>query len=108
MAQSLKELIDQRKRFEERTNAQRDEINEKIEKIASLRREKVIEEIKKKAAEYGINIYFGPYEKKKSGSVEALYRNPVNGKTWSGRGLRPVWLRDVDLEKFKIEKTETA
>ena len=107
MAQSLKELIDQRDRFEERTSALRSEINQKIERITSMKREKVIEDIKNKAAEYGINVFFDAPEKKKSVIVEAVYRNPVNGKTWAGRGLRPYWLRDIDSEKFRIKKDES-
>lgn len=27
--------------------------------------------------------------------VAAKYRDPVSGKTWSGRGLKPVWFRDA-------------
>jgi DNA-binding protein H-NS len=29
------------------------------------------------------------------GSVAAKYRDPDSGKTWSGRGLKPRWLRDA-------------
>jgi DNA-binding protein H-NS len=28
-------------------------------------------------------------------SVAAKYRDPESGKTWSGRGLKPRWLRDA-------------
>jgi DNA-binding protein H-NS len=29
------------------------------------------------------------------GSVAAKYRDPATGKTWSGRGLKPRWLREA-------------
>jgi len=40
--------------------------------------------------------------------VPAKYRDPVSGKTWSGRGLRPRWLTDAIgsgklLEEFAVK-----
>lgn len=29
------------------------------------------------------------------GTVAAKYRDPATGKTWSGRGLKPRWLREA-------------
>ncbi|WP_246217442.1 H-NS family nucleoid-associated regulatory protein [Paraburkholderia panacisoli] len=34
--------------------------------------------------------------------VEAKYRDPATGKTWSGRGLAPLWIRDKKRERFLI------
>ncbi|MEN5001469.1 H-NS histone family protein [Luteimonas sp. TWI875] len=73
-----------------------------------------------KAAGYTIEELFGASGKsapaakasKKStagSKVSPKYRNPQNAEqTWSGRGLRPVWLRDAmsaggaKLEDFAI------
>jgi len=30
------------------------------------------------------------------GSVAPKYRDPVGGKTWTGRGRRPSWVNDLD------------
>lgn len=30
------------------------------------------------------------------GKVPAKYRDPKTGKTWSGRGMTPVWLREAE------------
>lgn len=34
--------------------------------------------------------------------VEAVYRDPVSGKTWTGRGRAPLWLDGKDRNDFKI------
>lgn len=39
---------------------------------------------------------------KTGGKVPAKYRDPVSGKTWSGRGMEPKWL-EGDRSKFAIE-----
>jgi len=31
--------------------------------------------------------------RKATGKVAAKYRNPATGDTWSGRGLKPNWLK---------------
>lgn len=37
-----------------------------------------------------------PIARKKTGKVPAKYRDPETGKTWSGRGMTPVWLRTYE------------
>lgn len=32
----------------------------------------------------------------------AKYRNPVDGRTWSGQGRTPLWMGDRDKEEFRI------
>jgi len=41
--------------------------------------------------------------RKSSGKVAAKYRNPATGDTWSGRGLKPNWLRTALEGGRKIE-----
>jgi DNA-binding protein H-NS len=41
--------------------------------------------------------------------VAPKYADPKTGATWSGRGLAPLWIRDVkDRSKFLIESGATA
>ena len=41
--------------------------------------------------------------------VAPKYANPKTGATWSGRGLAPLWIRDVkDRSKFLIDAGATA
>ena len=35
--------------------------------------------------------------------VVAKFRDPETGKTWSGRGREPVWIKGKDREEFKIQ-----
>ena len=32
----------------------------------------------------------------KAAKVSAKYRDPESGKTWSGRGMAPVWIREYE------------
>lgn len=34
--------------------------------------------------------------------VAPKYRDPVTGKTWTGRGKAPRWIQNEDREKFAI------
>lgn len=36
---------------------------------------------------------------KSASKVAAKYRNPVDGKTWSGRGLVPKWMKNAEGNK---------
>ena len=35
--------------------------------------------------------------------VEAKYRNPETGDTWTGRGKAPLWIKDKNREEFLIQ-----
>jgi DNA-binding protein H-NS len=39
---------------------------------------------------------------KKTSKVAAKYKDPVSGKTWSGRGIAPRWLAGQNKEDFAI------
>jgi len=42
---------------------------------------------------------------RRTSNVEPRYLDPESGKTWSGRGRTPVWLRDkADKEQYRIKK----
>lgn len=40
----------------------------------------------------------------KKTKVSAKYRDPDSGKTWSGRGMAPVWLRELEKSGRKREE----
>lgn len=40
---------------------------------------------------------------KKAGKLPAKYRDPDSGKTWSGRGKQPVWLREAVAAGKQVE-----
>lgn len=39
----------------------------------------------------------------KKGTVQAKYRDPDSGATWTGRGRAPRWLNGREKEKFLIK-----
>ncbi|WP_441295522.1 H-NS histone family protein [Massilia brevitalea] len=42
-------------------------------------------------------------QSEKKGMVQAKYRDPDSGATWTGRGRAPRWLNGRDKEKFLIK-----
>ncbi|RQZ20471.1 H-NS histone family protein [Burkholderia sp. Bp9017] len=76
--------------------------------------QRVVEDMRATAAAYKITAQdiFPPSAEDSSASGRAIsrgrtgakYRNPHTGATWSGRGRKPHWLRNVaDLGKFLIK-----
>lgn len=99
---NLNDLLAQRAALEkEIADAQREERGAAITKVRAL------------MTEYGLSLAdlstrataAGP--RKSSGKVAAKYRNPASGDTWTGRGLKPKWLRaalenGADIKDFLI------
>ena len=44
----------------------------------------------------------------KAGKVAAKYRDAVTGNAWSGRGLKPIWLRTALANGHKLEEFAVA
>nr|WP_057927206.1 H-NS histone family protein [Burkholderia ambifaria] len=71
----------------------------------------VVEDIRAKVAEYGITEQdiFGKRRgrpaKQAKAPVEAKYRDPKTGATWSGRGRAPAWIKDAkNRNRFLIQE----
>ncbi|PRY06004.1 H-NS family nucleoid-associated regulatory protein [Paraburkholderia sp. BL25I1N1] len=61
----------------------------------------------KKAASKSVGATVGMGQRK--GPQPALYRDPMSGATWSGRGPAPAWLAGAkDRSKFLIDGNSTA
>lgn len=77
------------------------------------RKKEVFAEIRRLAASVGVSVEITDTEKatggRRGGKVAAKYRNPQDHEqTWTGRGMRPVWLREAlasgrRLEEFEIK-----
>jgi len=55
----------------------------------------VVSQIKSEIAEYGLtakDLGFAMPATIKGRKVPAKYKDPVSGKTWSGRGRTPLWI----------------
>lgn len=76
------------------------------------RRKEVYAEIRRLATSVGVHVDISESEKAgkplRTGKVAAKYRNPANPEqTWTGRGMKPVWLRSLleqgrGIEEFLI------
>jgi DNA-binding protein H-NS len=68
-----------------------------------------IAEIKRIMAQFGISAADlglsgrGGKAKGKGSTVAAKYRDPISGKTWSGRGRRPGWVVSLEAEGKSLE-----
>jgi DNA-binding protein H-NS len=64
----------------------------------------VISQIKSEIAEYGLtakDLGFAMPATIKGRKVPAKYRDPVSGKTWSGRGRTPLWVNG-NIQQYAI------
>jgi DNA-binding protein H-NS len=90
---TLKELIAQRTSLELKiAEARQSELGDAISKVKSL------------IEEYGLTIddIFPSGKTKTKSKVAAKYRDPVTGKTWTGRGMTPKWIEGGDKNSFLI------
>jgi DNA-binding protein H-NS len=83
--------------------SQIEDLKRKAEEVRQQEMAGAIAEIKRLMAQFGISsddLGFsgrGNAAKGKSrGIVAAKYRDPVSGKTWTGRGRRPSWVLDLE------------
>lgn len=92
--------------------AQIEALQKQAEEIRRAEISDVIVEIRQKIRDYDLtaaDLGFGapaaPAAKASAGkraSVKPKYRDPVNGATWSGRGVMPKWLKaEIDAGKGK-------
>ncbi len=95
---SLNDLLAQKAALEKQiAEAQREERGAAINKVKAL------------MAEHGLSLAdlgtrsAAASPRKAMGKVAAKYRNPATGDTWSGRGLKPNWLRAALEAGRKIE-----
>ena len=78
----------------------------KAEETRTQELDGAIQEIKALMQEYGISLQdlnSAPKTKgKKSKKQSNVQFQDADGKTWSGRGRMPDWLKGKDKEKFRI------
>lgn len=84
---------------------------EKTEAARLAEFQAIVEDIRVKVAEYGITEkdIFGRQHnralKKNGAPVEAKYRDPKTGATWSGRGRAPAWIKNAkNRDRFLIQE----
>ena len=87
----------------------RQQVESQLDEIRAKLREELarIEQLEKSQGQEGAgHVRVSPIKGKK---LAPKYRDPETGKTWAGRGLRPLWLtkalkRGKKLSDFAIDK----
>jgi DNA-binding protein H-NS len=95
---TLKELIAQKEALEKEISATREkEYRDAIAKVKSM------------VAEFGLtagDVFGAGRPARKPGKtgmkVAPKYRDPASGKTWTGRGVAPAWIKDRNRDDFLI------
>lgn len=91
--------------------SQIEDLKQKAQEARKQELSGAIAEIKRLMAEFGITLedLGGKAGKSKSrGSVAAKYRDPVSGKTWSGRGRRPGWVVELENQGKSLDDCKIA
>lgn len=84
--------------------AQREALEEQIVRARAKEVGAAMEQIRQLVADYGLEneVTFTRARAHKRAPVEAKYRDPETGNTWSGRGKPPNWIKDKDRAQFLI------
>jgi DNA-binding protein H-NS len=90
--------------------SQIEDLKRKAEGVRQQEMAGAIAEIKRLMAQFGITSEDlglsgrGSAGKTKSrGIVAAKYRDPISGKTWTGRGRRPGWVVDLETQGKSLD-----
>ena len=85
-------------------------LDRRIDRVRQEERQNVLQQIREMMTEWDIQsnelrrYRRGSYKTK---PVRPKYRDPVSGKTWSGRGHVPAWIAGKDRTAFLIEPDES-
>lgn len=89
--------------------ARKAELDRLIEETRKAEQSGAIAEARALIAEFGLTSedVFGGGKKARTSAtkgtkVEAKYRDPITGATWTGRGRAPVWIAEKDRSAFAI------
>lgn len=107
-----KDLLDQKL-------AEQEQLGKEIEKLRAQQRKEAISSIKADIKRFDIKpeeIFSsakpgrkrkaktaGKGRRKAASTVSPKYRDPETGKTWSGRGREPVWMRGKNRDDYLIQ-----
>ena len=104
---SLKDLLSQREALDrEIENTQKQARSEAIAKIRTLMSEYglTVADLGSKGAAKGSTKGAAKAGSRSGAKVAVKYRNAATGDTWSGRGLRPNWLKAALASGRKIDE----
>ncbi len=88
--------------------AQRETLERQIEEAKAREYTEVLNDLRQKIIDYGFSpLELGLNRNKNTkmrprAGVAPKYRDPISGKTWTGRGKAPIWIAGQDREPFAI------
>lgn len=87
--------------------AQKEAIEQQIKALRKSERQDAIAKVREIIAEFDLSadeVFTKTIKGTKStrGKVAPKYRDPISGKTWTGRGRSPRWLDGKNLGDFLI------
>ncbi len=95
--------------------SQIEELKRKAEEVRQQEMSGAIAEIKRLMVQFGITSddlglsgRAGAGKVKSRGIVAPKYRDPISGKTWTGRGRRPGWVVDLDTQGKSLDDCRIA
>lgn len=85
---------------------QRDELDRQITEAKRERKLQILTQLRATMAEHGIVSadLDQTNSKRKGQKMLPKYSDPVSGKTWSGQGREPAWIKDRDRDQFRIKE----
>lgn len=76
-----------------------EDLKRKAEELRQQEMVGAVAEIKRLMTQFGVSAedlgLTGRAKGKLRGIVAAKYRDPISGKTWTGRGRRPAWVLEL-------------
>ena len=95
--------------------SQIEDLKRKAEDVRQQEMAGAIAEIKRLMAQFGVTSEdlgltgrAGAVKGKTRGTVAAKYRDPISGKTWTGRGRRPGWVLDLEGQGKNLDDCRVA
>jgi DNA-binding protein H-NS len=85
--------------------AQREALDKQIAETKKAARNDAIKRCMELVEAYGLkseDIFGGARKSRSTGKVPPKYRDPATGKTWTGRGVEPAWIKGKDRARFLI------
>ena len=84
------------------------QLNLLVEETKQREKQAILAEISAHVKEYGITeielLRAAGFVQTKRQKAPAMYYDPDSGKSWSGKGPRPKWLVDKNLDDYLIRE----
>ncbi|MGS1047390.1 H-NS histone family protein [Burkholderia glumae] len=84
------------------------DLNIKLGEARVAEKRALLDVVKEQAQALGITqdelLIAAGFKKMKSGRAPAKYYDPNSGKKWSGRGPKPKWLQDKNLDDYLVDR----